>query len=249
MSYALFSGTFNWGLRMAVYRAFTGGWSSTFYGPNIEFWRKILPTMTASALTCWMSVPFEIAKKSFEADKKFPKELQKGYRGPMHAMMNIIKTEGVSYLFRNGMPTYLRNFIQTVVVFSFFDFFLDFLHLLHNDYEIPRLPVKLFCASVAVGVGTMAAYPYGATARNMIEMSPKSIGEGIYNGDYKKAILRLNLWRRPAINLSGYGTFLFSNGPALMVYLLVAESFGMFKTWKIDYGKFPGINISSDFLN
>jgi hypothetical protein len=234
---------------MAVYRAMVGGWGQSYGSVNVDFWRRLLPTVFASAFTCWMSVPLEIANKAFNADQKYPKDLRKGYRSPMHAMTSLIRTEGLPYLFRNGLPTYVRNFLQTAIMFAFYDFFIDLLHSFHNDYDIPRLPVKMFAASVAIGISSLASYPYGTVVRDTIEFAPKQIAEDKYRGDYKKVLMRVNMWQKPANNLNGYGRYLFSQGPALMVFLLVAESFGMFKSWRTDHSKFPGINVSSDFLN
>lgn len=61
-------GTFDVGLRHTVLRKFTEGLPENKIGANDQYWRKFIPIVAASALTCWMRAPFEIANKAFRAD-------------------------------------------------------------------------------------------------------------------------------------------------------------------------------------
>ena len=55
-------GFFDYGLRFAVYRYCTEGYYKPFGQADWTFWKKILPTLVASAASSCFSIPFEIAR-------------------------------------------------------------------------------------------------------------------------------------------------------------------------------------------
>jgi hypothetical protein len=50
------------GIRWAVYRWCTEGLYKNFAEADVFFWKRILPTLVASAATSWLSVPFEVSR-------------------------------------------------------------------------------------------------------------------------------------------------------------------------------------------
>ena len=60
--------------------------------------------MVAFAPTCWLTIPFENARRAYYADKTWPLELRRGYTSPTNALFRIPFEEGASYLFRGGFP-------------------------------------------------------------------------------------------------------------------------------------------------
>lgn len=73
--YALCAGGIDWGSRIAAYRWINNGWQSSWGSFEYAFPRKVPGTMFISALTCWVGVPFEVARMAYYGDKTFPKEL------------------------------------------------------------------------------------------------------------------------------------------------------------------------------
>ena len=100
MQYALMIGLFDLGPRITLWRQWTAGlWRSHGTG-DVEFWRRILPTVAASALTCWLSVPFEVARAAYYSDRSYPEHLRKGYKSIFNALVRIPREEGPYYLMR-----------------------------------------------------------------------------------------------------------------------------------------------------
>ena len=73
--YALTIGCTDIAARLAVWRYAVGGWSRPFGSFDYAFKRKIPGALFASIITAPISVPFEIARMAYYADKTFPKEL------------------------------------------------------------------------------------------------------------------------------------------------------------------------------
>lgn len=73
--YATCIGLFDTTARLSFFRYVNGGWQRPFGGFEFNWFRKMPGAMAVAALTAPISVPFEIARMTFYADKTFPKEL------------------------------------------------------------------------------------------------------------------------------------------------------------------------------
>lgn len=82
-----------------------------FGGFEFNFIRKILPGIFVSALTAPLSVPFEIARMTYYADKTYPKHLQKGYKSFFNTLFRIPFEEGPYWFYKNSFPFLFRNFM------------------------------------------------------------------------------------------------------------------------------------------
>lgn len=208
-------------------------------------WRRIIPTIIISALTCWTSVPLEIAQKTFWADQNFSKELRKGYTSIFDVLRRVPFEEGPAHLFKNGFPTMSMSFLFTGITFMTYDYLLDFFHPLHQDFGTSAIPGKAVAACFALLVGSSIAYPYGYAVRSIMEYSPHQQIE-FFKGKYSKVFYQVAFQNLTCNSLNGYGQFLLRRGPNMLVMLWVAEWMGLFKSWRTDYTKWPGVNKITD---
>ena len=236
------------GLKLAVFRHWTDGVSKTYSAVNVDFWRRPIPILFASALTCWTSVPFEIARKAFYADQKFPADLRKNYSSISNALLRIPREEGLAYLFRNSLPTVAYNFMLTAMLFGTYEYCLDFFHPLHVEMRHEQFPIKVFSAGFSIFLATMAAYPFGTPVRVAAEFLPGQIGREKINFSYTKAMHLAIYGFRNTAKYAGYGNYIMRTGPGLLVTIWVAEWLGIFTNWKTDYFRYPGVNIPLDLL-
>ncbi len=73
--YALAIGSTDIAARIAIFRYLNNGWQKPFGSFEFLFMRKIPTTMLAAILTAPISIPFELARMAYYADKTFPKDL------------------------------------------------------------------------------------------------------------------------------------------------------------------------------
>ena len=59
---------FDIGPRFATMRWLTEGLPENPQGFNVNYWRKPLPILVGSVITCWMRAPLEIAYKAYKCD-------------------------------------------------------------------------------------------------------------------------------------------------------------------------------------
>lgn len=143
LQYAFLFGGIDISSRLAVYRYFTGGLYSTYGAVDVQAWRKFAPTVVAAVLTSWISVPFEIARSAYYADRTFPKELQKNYTSIFNALRRIPFEEGPYYFYKNSFPILVKNYFQTSALFLLYEFIQDKLSPIFRNGDTPRGPVKL----------------------------------------------------------------------------------------------------------
>lgn len=248
MSWAMYYGIFDMGLKLAIFRHWTDGIAKTYAAVNVDFWRRPIPIAFAAALTCWTSVPFEIAKKAYYADQKFPAELRKNYKSITNALFRIPFEEGPAYLFRSALPTVVYNFVLTATLFGTYEFWLDFFNPLHVQMDHAQFPIKFASTAFSVFLGTVAAYPFNIPVRATAELVPYQLGGGSINYSYTQAMHRLMVVYRHTAKYAGYGNYIMRTGPGLFVTLWVAEWMGIFKNWQTDYFRYPGVNIPIDLL-
>lgn len=246
MIHALMSGPFNLGIRMFMYRSWVSGFYQSAGAVNVDVWRRFFPTIAASLITCWVVAPLEIAKKAFMADQKFPENLRKNYKSSFDALIKLPFQEGPAFLFKNSLPTMMGTFLETFGMFYFTDYFLDFTNFLHFE---AGAPYNLFKAgSIAAGtfISCIMCYPFKYTARNMVELFPRQLGEELYQGQYRKALLGVSGNKYFSSNYHGFASYLWLRGPRMFAFLWVAESLGLFRSWRTNYLVFPGINEIAD---
>ena len=240
------TGPFDLGLRMFMFRSWVGGYYQPIGSVNADVWRRFIPSIAASLVTCWIVAPFEIAKKAYLADLKYPENLRRNYKSSIDALLKLPFQEGPAFLFKNSLPTMLGTFLETFGLFYFTDYFLDFARFLHFESGVPYSPSK----AVAIGIGTfmscILAFPFKKTARNMIELYPRQVGSDLYAGQYRKAMIQVSGNKFYSSNYHGFANYLWIRGPRLFIFVWVAESLGLFRSWRTNYLVFPGINVFSD---
>jgi solute carrier family 25 oxoglutarate transporter 11 len=182
---------------------------------DVEFWRRIVPTVAASALTCWMSVPFEVARAAYYADRTYPKELQKGYSSIANALLRIPKEEGVNYLFKSAVPIMARNYVAFSFLTYLYDFSYDKLRVLEIAGEHPSGLLKFSAAGFATFWACFASMPWDVTVRRLVEFTPKIDGKNIFDGNYRKAFSYLWYYKIMAQYYHGFSTFFWRQAPGM----------------------------------
>jgi hypothetical protein len=89
----------------------------------------------AFAPTCWLTVPFENARRAYYADKTWPVELRRNYTSATQALCRIPFEEGPAYLMKGGFPIALNQFLFWTTYVNFYIFMKNkfFLFWVYND--------------------------------------------------------------------------------------------------------------------
>ncbi|EGR29516.1 oxoglutarate malate translocator protein, putative [Ichthyophthirius multifiliis] len=244
--YALCSGTFDWGARLAAFRWVNNGWQRPFAGFEYNFIRKIPGSIFAALLTAPIGIPFEMARYAYYADKTFPKELQRGYSNYLSALFRIPLEEGPYYLFKNTSPLFLRNFFQTYTLLYTYDFLQDKMSFIWRVGEQSELVWKGVIASLSTLFACLTSYPF-MVAREMVDFWPKQNGVCPWNGNYRKASVWIYYHELSSNIFAGmFSNYFFKVAPSMFISLMLADKFGIFEYTVVDMFSGAGNNSWED---
>lgn len=232
---ALFGAFFDIGLKLAVFRQFNSGWQINFGGFEYSYYRKIVTILGAMVVTSPFAVAGDMALRAYNADKTFPKELQKGYTSYFNTLRRIPFEEGPYYLFKNSFPLYAKHILGPFTAFFSYDWLIDKMSVMWRTTDNPILPIKMFCAGFASYLGAVFAYPFAVATKDMVDMWPKKDGIDPFKGNYRAAATWL--WYGPSWNIGFVGLFkryFWNVFPLYFSSILLADQFGMFSYWRID---------------
>lgn len=139
-------GTFDWGLRYALYRKWTGGFWQTHGAVNNEVWRHWLPLFAAGFVTSFATPPMEVAQKAYVGDKTFPEHLRYKYTSVLNALVRIAARDPFA-LYKNAFPSMAGSFVGTTMLFGIHDFFYDLIMPLASEADCPSAAVKGVCVN------------------------------------------------------------------------------------------------------
>lgn len=250
LQYAFAVGTLDLPMRFALFRQINSGWHATFGTTEINFLRKIPPTLVVAAATSWLGVPLEMARMAYYADKTFPKELQRGYKSYFHALRRIPFEEGPYYLFKNTFPFVMRNFLHTFTLLFTYDFVIDKLGTVtfRQSHNWPYDFTKFLAITLSCYLSCVFSYPWAVTIREMVDFWPKEKG-GVctFQNNYRKAAVWLWYHDYGSNYFPGFvNNYFWRNAPWMFVSLWIADTMGMFKYWRIDPYSGPGTNTWED---
>lgn len=114
-------GSFDLGVRYALYAKWTSGFWKGHYTGNHDVWRHWVPLFAGAIFTSFLAPPFEAAEKAYIGDLTFPKELRHGYTSRFNALYRLA-LENPFALYRNSLPTMASSFIQTTFSIGIHDF-------------------------------------------------------------------------------------------------------------------------------
>lgn len=239
-------GPFDMGARLFMFRHWVGGYWQSSGSSNVDVWRRFIPALASSLVSCWVVAPFEIANKAYWADLKYPAELRRNYKSPLNALLRLPFDEGFSFLFRNSLPTMAGAFAESLVLFFVTDYFLNWSQYLHFNGGISYPLMKAAAISAGIMASAIVSFPLKYTARRIIELYPSEMGGQVYNYHYRKALVSVITTDNHSGNYHGLSRYLWVKGPRYFIMLWVAESLGLFKSWKTSFLSFPGVNIYNE---
>jgi len=237
LQYAFVIGSVDIANRLAVYRTCNSGWYRPFGSFEVNYYRRLPGVLFAALATSWISVPFDLAKMAYYADKTFPQELQRGYTSYLNALRRIPFEEGPYFLFKNCFPFLMRNFFQTSTLFFMYDWLKDkFGGVTYRMSDFPYALTKSIIAFFSVYFACVFSYPWAVTIREMVDLWPKEKG-GVctFQGNYRKAAVWLWYHDFGSNYFPGFmNNYFWRQAPWMLTSLWIADKLGMFTYWSHD---------------
>ena len=217
-------------VKLAAWQWIYGGTNSPQDFADYNTFKHLGCAIMSFGPTCFLTIPFENARRAYYADKTWPLELRRGYTSPINALARIPFEEGPSYLFKGGFPIYTSQFIFWTTYCTFYSFIKNkyFFLWIYQDFSYNY--IKAGNMAISFSIASLLAYPFYFT-REMVDIWPKERGgHCTWNNSYRQAakfmienvdIFYFNF-------LAGYTTWLKRYGITYAIALWTADNLGMF---------------------
>jgi solute carrier family 25 oxoglutarate transporter 11 len=236
------------GLKIAIfYYLFGGTWSPYRFCDQNTFKMMGCGFLTGF-LTGWTNYPLAVARKAYFADQSWPKELQKGYRSPLHALLKIPFTEGPLYLFRGGLLHYLGNSLGLGwMLFSYVwvkDKCFWFWKIQDMNYNFCKFWILNFSFAVSI----IASQPFFTLKEIMDKLPKERGGQRTFNTSWEAfRFLKMEWHNNTTSIISSYSEWFKRHGLILYLTIWYADSLGLMDNFKAELNTLE--NATCDFLS
>ena len=164
---------------------FGGTWSPQEFADSNAY-KPMFCGVLAFGPTCFLTVPFENARRAYYADKTWPLELRRNYTSATQALFRIPFEEGPTYLFKGAFPLAMNQFLYWTLFCSHYIYLKNkfFLFWVYNDISYEWC--KFLFMSFSHALASIVAYPAYFT-REMVDIWPKERGGFCtWNNNYRQ---------------------------------------------------------------
>jgi len=198
---------------------------------NVAFVKHFLTAAAVGVLTSWIPVPFHNIMVRFNQDQILPKEFARGYRSPLHAAFQIVKSDGFYPLVRSAGPLMAESTLNTTTMLYITDFMKDKARVLGTQGFDHEMTPNWMTKPIYVFLGALSGLFAGFAMRSLrvaVDEHPKNMKGELLFGSYAEATWRglgdsfqiHQLW-------SGFMPYFFKAGPPLMATIWFADSIGL----------------------
>jgi hypothetical protein len=175
MVFGVVAGMGDTAVKLSTWQYIYGGtWSPQDFADYNAF-KHLICAWAAITPTCWLTVPFENARRAYYADKTWPLELRRNYTSPTNALLRIPFEEGVPALMRGGFPIVANQWLFWVTYLTFYTFNKNKFHFLWTHNDFPYDYCKVLNMGFSFAVACFASYP-AYYVREMVDLWPKERG-------------------------------------------------------------------------
>ena len=188
-------------------------------GGNLPLWQKSASAMTTGGIAATLGCPMDVALVRMQADTLASAASRRGYTNVFDAILQIIKQEGVTTLWRGSVPLVARGAAMNFGMMATYDQVKEMLTKVNGD----TFSTQLAASGVSGFACAFTSLPFDLVKSRLMNMQPHpSTGVMPYSGvtDCFTQIIKkegpLQLWR-------GYWTYYGRCAPNAMIVLLVIE--------------------------
>lgn len=203
VTFGLVAGAGDTAVKLAAWQYVYGStWSPQDFGDYNSF-KHVVCAWIAITPTCWLTVPFENARRAYYADKTWPLELRRNYSSPTNALLRIPFEEGPVALFRGGFPIAMSQWIFWSSYLTFYSWIKNKFHFLWTYQDFSYDYIKFLNMGLSFFIASCCAYPAYFT-REMVDLWPKERGgHCTWDNNYRQCFK----WMIENVDHTGYNFY------------------------------------------
>ncbi|KAF4653302.1 hypothetical protein FOL47_010601 [Perkinsus chesapeaki] len=186
---------------------------------TLPFWKKSVAGLFAGAVGAFVGTPADLSLVRLQADATLPPAERRNYKGVFDAMRQIVKSEGVTGLWKGSLPTVTRAMALNVGMLATFDQGKEyFSHVMGPGWA------ATLTASACSGFGaSVMSLPFDFVKTRIQKMKPDANGAMPYTGTVNcfTTVLRKE---GPLAFYSGFPTYYTRIAPHAMLVLILVDA-------------------------
>ena len=205
--------------RLGVFR-----WTSTQLKKDGEkslpFYKKAFAGLFAGAIGAFVGTPADLALVRMQADSTLPIEQKRNYKGVFDATRSIVRTEGVSGLWKGSLPTVVRAMALNMGMLATFDQAKEVL----SAGPLGEGWTSTLTASAISGFGaSVMSLPFDFVKTRIQKQRPDANGMVQYKSTLD-CFIKVAAKEGPLAFYSGFPTYYARIAPHAMLVLLLVDA-------------------------
>jgi solute carrier family 25 oxoglutarate transporter 11 len=204
--------------RIGLHRTFSDYLQKRNDGKTLNFGYKALSGMGSGSLAVCLGTPFDVALVRMQADSMKAKELRRGYKNVVDALLRVSREEGFSKLYSGLAPNILRGMSINVGMLACYDQAKESLGSYVFQDPIGKPPstqTQLGASLIAGFTATACSLPFDLLKSRMQDGSKyKGISDAIVQIYTKEGFL--SFW-------TGFGAYYMRTAPHAMILLMTTQ--------------------------
>lgn len=206
--------------RLGLFNNFSDYLKAQHGGHNLPLWQKAMAGLTAGGIGALVGTPADLTLIRMQADHLLPPEQRRNYKGVGDAFVRIVKSDGVSGLFRGATPTIVRAMALNMGMLASNDQAKEWIEgfgYKHGTY----VPV-LGGAAIAGFFASACSLPFDYVKTQMQKMKPNPDGTMPYKNGLDCAIKHVKA-HGPLRLYTGFSTYIMRIAPHVVFTLVFAD--------------------------
>jgi solute carrier family 25 oxoglutarate transporter 11 len=191
-------------------------------GGALPFYKKAFAGLFAGGIGAFIGTPADLSLVRMQADTMLPAEQRRNYRGVFDAFRSIVKSEGVTGLWKGSMPTVTRAMALNLGMLATFD--------QAKEYFSKSLGTTGFTTAVAASAlsGFMASsmsLPFDFVKTRIQKQKPDPLTGLMPHKSNLDCAMQVLKKEGPGAFYAGFPTYFMRIAPHAMLVLLMADFF------------------------
>lgn len=204
--------------RIGLHRTFSDILQKRNDGKPLNFGYKALSGMGSGSLAVCLGTPFDVALVRMQADSMKAKELRRGYKNVVDALVRVSREEGFSKLYSGLAPNILRGMSINVGMLACYDQAKETLGSYVFQDTVGRPP----STQTQLGASLIAGFTASACSLPF-DLLKSRMQDGAFNKGLLDAVVQIYTKEGILSFWTGFGAYYMRTAPHAMIILMTTQ--------------------------
>lgn len=189
-------------------------------GQNLPLYQKMFASLAAGGIGSFVGCPADLILIRMQADTMLPEDQRRGYKNVFDACKRIPQEEGITGLWKGGVPTIIRAMALNLAMFTTYEEAKERMSVMMPNNK----SLAWFLASFLAGsCAAFASLPFDNAKTKLQKQTPDANGNLLYKNIFHCMYLE-SITNGPQGLYAGLPTFCMRIAPHIILTLLISEA-------------------------